>query len=772
MTKPSTHDAPIRLLAVDDQAATLQAYRWIFRSEAVWSEATSACGDEPTQGLLLTTCDNATDGLAAVRDAVQQQRPYSVVFLNPGLHFTEGSSDPAEAIRTADPDINIVIVAEPAELHPERFAQRVLPVERLLYFPKPFQPHVLRHLASSLAAKWVAERQLQQSHRQLEDQVATRTQELAHVNELLLRDIARRREVEEALVESRERYALAAKAANDALWDWDLIANRMYLSERWYLMLGLDPSQALADPETWFDRAHPQDRQPLRMALQEHLEGGEDHFELEHRLRTADGAYRWILCRGLLVRQDSRIPMRMVGSMSDITARKEAEARLVHDALHDALTGLPNRVLFMERLAHAIQVSRRNPDTRSALLFLDLDNFKVVNDSMGHWAGDELLRAVAGRIERCLRGTDLLSRFGTEKALARFGGDEFTILLMGVRGEEDAVRVARRVLEELGKPFHFRGQEVYTTASAGISFVDATCDDPSKLLRNADIAMYRAKAEGRAGYAIFDETMHENAVRRLELETALRQALQRDQLLLHYQPVISLGTGNIVGFEALVRWQHPQRGLISPADFVPLAEETGLINPIGEWVLQEACGQLKAWQRAFPHRSLSMAVNISSRQFVQQDLASLVRNTLAETNLSPRSLKLEITESVLLDNNESIRDTLDQLHRQGVALHMDDFGTGYSSLSYLHQVPFETLKIDRSFINNMAEGQRSIELVCSIVDLARALGMNTTAEGVETNEQLSWLRNRKCQHAQGFLFSKPVAAPKARRLIEQDPIWS
>ncbi len=763
---------PIRLLAVDDQAATLQAYRWIFRSEAVWDQATERDPEAPSQGFDLTTCETAAEGLAIIQDAIVQQRPFSVVFLDPSLDLDGHDHGPAEAIRAADPDVNIVIVAQPTELHPERFAQRVLPPERLLYFPKPFQPHVLRHLASSLGAKWCAERQLQQSHKQLEAQVASRTQELAHVNELLLRDIARRREVEQALVESRERYALAAKAANDALWDWDLLANRMYLSERWYLMLGLDPEEALADPETWFDRAHPQDRQPLRLAVQDHLEGGQDHFELEHRLRTVDGAYRWVLCRGLLVRQDGRIPVRMVGSMSDITARKEAEARLVHDALHDALTGLPNRVLFMERLAHAIQVSRRNPEMRSALLFLDLDNFKVVNDSMGHWAGDELLRAVAGRIERCLRGTDLLARFGTEKALARFGGDEFTILLMGVRDEEDAVRVVRRVLEELGKPFHFRGQEVYTTASAGISFVDASSDDPSKLLRNADIAMYRAKAEGRAGYAIFDETMHENAVRRLELETALRQALQRDQLLLHYQPVISLGTGNIVGFEALVRWQHPQRGLISPADFVPLAEETGLINPIGEWVLREACGQLKAWQRAFPHRDLSMAVNISSKQFGQQDLASLVRSTLAETNLAPRSLKLEITESVLLDNNETFRETLAQLHQQGVALHMDDFGTGYSSLSYLHQVPFETLKIDRSFINNMADGQRSVELVCSIVELARALGMNTTAEGVETNEQLSWLRNRKCQHAQGFLFSKPVPAPKARRLIEQDPIWS
>jgi diguanylate cyclase (GGDEF)-like protein/PAS domain S-box-containing protein len=766
---------PIRLLAVDQQPATLQAYRWIFGSQAVWSPREGAAhSDEGSRdtGFTLETCSSGEEAVDLVRQAIDSTQPYSVLLLDPSPTQGQDGVITAEAIRVMDPDINIVVVAEPTELHPERFADRVLPVERLLYFPKPFQPHVLRHLASTLGAKWRAERQLHQSHRQLEAQVAARTKELAHVNERLMRDIARRREVEQALVESQERYALAARAANDALWDWDLIDNRIYLSERWYRMLGLDPGEALASPEIWFERAHPQDRQPLRLSVQEHLEGGDSHFEYEHRLRTADGSYRWVLCRGMLVRNDAHIPMRFVGSMSDVTARKEAEARLVHDALHDALTGLPNRVLFMERLAHAIQVARRNPDMRSALLFLDLDNFKVVNDSMGHWAGDELLRAVAGRIERCLRGTDLLARFGTEKALARFGGDEFTILLMGVRDQDDAVRVAKRVLEELGKPFHFRGQEVYTTASAGISFVDAGCDDPSKLLRNADIAMYRAKADGRAGYAIFDEAMHESAVRRLELETALRQALQREQLRLHYQPVISLGSGGIVGFEALLRWEHPSRGLISPAEFVPLAEETGLITSIGAWVLQEACTQLAAWQRAYPRRELTMAVNISSRQFSHQDLAAQVREVLAETSLPPRSLKLEITESVLVDNNETFQRTLSRLQKLGVALHMDDFGTGYSSLSYLHQFPFETLKIDRSFVSNMAEGQRSIELVCSIVKLARALGMNTTAEGVETTQQLSWLRDRHCQHAQGYLFSKPVPAPMARQLIEREPCWA
>jgi len=775
-TQPDAESTSIRLLVIDDQAATVQAYRWVFGSGAVWS-STPTTGDRSPEspggaspaGFDLTTCEDGDEAIAMILKARLDEQPFSVVFLNPKLRGAHDGPETAEAIRSTDDAINIVIVAEPAELQPEAFAQRVLPAERLLFFPKPFQPHVLRHLANTLGAKWRAELALQESHKQLERKVTLRTKELAHVNELLLLDISRRREVEQALVESQERYALAAKAANDALWDWDLIANSIYLSERWYRMLGVDPEEALADPEVWFERAHPQDRQPLRLAVQDHLESDNDHFEIEHRLRDADGSYRWVLCRGLLVRTDECIPMRLVGSMSDITARKDAEARLVHDALHDSLTGLPNRVLFMERLSHAIQVSRRNPDMRSALLFLDLDNFKLVNDSLGHWAGDELLRAVAGRIDRCLRGTDLLARFGTEKALARFGGDEFTILLMGVRDEQDAVQVAQRVLEELSKPFRFRGQEVYTTASAGISFVDAASDDPSKLLRNADIAMYRAKADGRAGYAIFDETMHETVVNRHELETALRQALEKDQLLLHYQPVVSLGSGSIVGFEALIRWQHPTRGLISPAEFVPLAEETGLIDPIGSWVLHQACTQLEAWQRAYPRRDLSMAVNISSRQFARQNLAEQVRSILKDTDVNARSLKLEITESVLLDNSETFRDTLKQLQKLGVALHMDDFGTGYSSLSYLHQFPFETIKIDRSFVQNIGDGKRSQDLVSSIVQLAHALGMNSTAEGVETHEQLGWLRDHKCHHAQGFLFSRPVAAPMARKLIEQNP---
>ncbi len=779
--KNHLNEQPIRLLALDDQPAMLQAYRWVFGSPQVWDNAPAqGSGDNQelahpaasTTPFELSTVECGADAVAVVRQARAEGRAYSVFFFEPCLARGDDAVAAAESIREADPDINIVVVAQASQLQPERFAHRIRPPDKLLYFPKPFQPHVLRHLATTLAAKWRAERQLQESHKQLEHLVAERTQELARVNEQLLRDIARRKKVEEALTESEERYALAARAANDALWDWDIPLGQIYLSERWYLMLGLEPKDGLATPDVWFERVHPDERQSLRVAIQKHIERGDGQFEFEFRLRSAQGSYRWILCVGLLVRKKQGGTLRFVGSMSDITVRKEAEERLVHEALHDALTGLPNRALFMERLQHAINVVRRDPDLHFALIFLDLDNFKVVNDSMGHWAGDELLKAVARRIERCMRGTDMLARFGMEKSLARFGGDEFTILLLGIREEEDAARVTLRILRELDRPFHFRGQEVYSTASAGIVFVDHECEDPSSLLRNADIAMYRAKAEGRGGYAIFDQQMHERAVARLDLETALRQAVQREQLELYYQPVVDLGNCNIIGFEALVRWNHPKRGLVAPNDFIPLAEETGLINPIGGWVLMEACEQMAAWKRAFPRRDLFVAVNISSRQFAQQELASQVRATLADANLAPQHLKLEITESVLLENDEAFRSTLEELNSLGVALHMDDFGTGYSSLSYLHRFPFESLKIDRSFVSNMAGDSRSFELVFSIIELARALGMQTTAEGVENEQQLQWLREHRCEHAQGYLFSPPVNATEAGELIHRVPCWS
>ncbi|MFH1465957.1 MAG: EAL domain-containing protein, partial [Pseudomonadota bacterium] len=725
----------------------------------------------PPPRFRLEICDSLSEAIRALDDARALGSPCAVVFIDPRCMERGPHGEPIPAIRAADAHVNIVVTTVSGAIGPGAALCEAPPPDKLLYFPKPFQPHVLRRLASSLGAKWRAEEALRQANRLLEAQVAARTRELAELNQRLLWDIEQRRTVEAALQRSEERYALAARAANDALWDWDLATDRIFFSGRWFEMLGMEPVVTTTTPEIWFARVHPDERHPLRVTLREHIEGGATHFEVEHRLRCADGAYRWVLCRGLLCQREDGTPARLVGSMSDVTARKDAEARLVHDALHDTLTGLPNRTLFLERLQHAIQVARRNPNLRSALVFLDLDGFKLVNDSMGHLAGDELLRAVAARIERCLRSTDLLSRFGTEQALARFGGDEFTILLVGIHDNEDAVRAVRRILRELSRPFPFNGQQVYTSASAGIAFVDARSADPDSLLRNADIAMYRAKEAGRSTFAIFDTAMHAQAVERLELETALRQAMERGQLYLVYQPVIDLETGRIRGFEALLRWRHPQRGVIPPDDFVPLAEETGLINPIGAWVLREACKQAAAWHHAFPEQELTMAVNISSRQFSTEDLGVLVRTVLEDTGLPARCLKLEITESVLVENDVTFLDTFRQLEALGVALHMDDFGTGYSSLSYLHRFPFETIKIDRSFVAGMGEGPRREQLVGSIVGLAHALGMQTTAEGVETGEQLSWLRARHCQYAQGFLFSRPVEASMARLLIERAPRW-
>ena len=760
----------IRLLALDDEA-TLQVYRWVFGCGSVWEGGAEQAPAQAGPAFRLDTCSDGDQALSAVRQALADEEPYSAIFLDPTLGATDAGLAGAAAVRAADPDINIVIVTHHDEVRPEAVAAQVRPLDKLLYQQKPFQPHVMRHFASTLAAKWRAERALQRSHRELEHLVEARTAELERVNGQLLADIARRREVERALVASEERYALAARATHDALWDWDLVADRVYYSERWYRQLDLVPETSSPGPDEWFHRVHPADRSLLERAIRRLIDGGGQHLELEHRLKHGDDTYRWFLVSGLMVRDGQGRALRLVGSMSDITARKEAEAKLLHDALHDGLTGLPNRALFIERLRHAIQVARRSPTVLSALLFLDLDHFKVVNDSMGHWAGDELLQAVAERLERCLRGTDLVARFGAKQELARLGGDEFTILLVGIRDADEVVRVADRILAALAEPFRFGGQEVYTSASIGIAMVDATREDPERLLRDADIAMYRAKARGRGAYAIFDTAMHERAVQRHELEVALRHAVERDELFLQYQPVIDLSEGCIVGFEALVRWMHPARGRIGPAEFVPLAEETGLINPIGGWVLREACQQMSQWQHDFPAQPLYVSVNVSSRQFAHQDLAGQVRGVLRDTGLDPGRLKLEITETVLADNSDTSRATLDGLRSLGVDLHMDDFGTGYSSLSYLHQFRFETLKIDRSFVQNMDKGQRNMSLMCSIVDMAHALGMKTTAEGVETRTQLAHLREHRCRYAQGYLFSRPADALQARRLIETQPRW-
>ena len=441
----------------------------------------------------------------------------------------------------------------------------------------------------------------------------------------------------------------------------------------------------------------------------------------------------------------------------ELTERKRAEAQLVHNALYDALTELPNRTLFMDRLKQACERAKRHQSYLFAVLFLDVDRFKVVNDSLGHVTGDQLLVVISQRLQVCLRPGD---------TIARLGGDEFTMLLDDIKSANDASLVAERIQRELALPLNLNGHEVFTSASIGIALSGIGHDQPESLLRDADTAMYRAKSLGKARHQLFDTVMHTQALSLLKLETDLRRAVERQELRIHYQPIVALATQRITGFEALVRWQHPERGLVSPAEFIPVAEETGLIIPIGHWVLYEACRQMQAWQEQLSVKQpLAISVNLSVKQFIQQDLIEQIDQILQQTGLDVQNLKLEITESVIMENTESATIMLSQLRALGIQLCMDDFGTGYSSLSYLHRFPINTLKIDRSFISSMSMNSENLEIVRTIIALARNLNLDVTAEGVETAEQLAQLRALQCEYGQGYFFSKPVDSEVAGKLI-------
>lgn len=432
-----------------------------------------------------------------------------------------------------------------------------------------------------------------------------------------------------------------------------------------------------------------------------------------------------------------------------------------HAAYHDALTGLPNRALLTDQLQYSIGRTSKDPSQLFALLFLDLDRFKNINDSLGHAAGDKLLIEIARRLERSLRPNDIV---------ARLGGDEFAILLDGFTESEEAIRIAERVHDELTQPFYLMGHEVFTAASIGITFSLTGYDHPENVLRDADTAMYHAKEKGKARYEIFNSQMHADAMSRLQLENDLRRAIERREFQVYYQPIVSLTNGSISGFEALVRWEHHERGFISPVEFIPLAEETGLINEIGDIVLYEACRQTREWHINQPSSLPFISVNLSGKQLAQPNLIENIKNVLLETGLEPKHLKLEITESVIMENAQDAESFLRKLRQLGIQLSIDDFGTGYSSLSYLHRFPFNTLKVDRSFVSNMAEGDDNTEIVKTIITLANNLGMTVVAEGVETQEQYKQLRKLECTYAQGYLFSRPLPAGNAFELLRKNII--
>ena len=560
----------------------------------------------------------------------------------------------------------------------------------------------------------------------------------------ILLDITEHKRAEEALQRSERELASAQRIAHVGSWEYDVTRDEAYWSDELYRICGLAPREAAPTYRTFLRLVHPDDRALIREAIGESLYAGE-HPGLDCRLLRPDGEVRNVHARCEVLYDDARGPVKLAGTVQDITERKELEERLRHQAFHDPLTGLPNRALFNNRLEHALTRAERR-EKPVALLFLDLDNFKLVNDELGHDAGDRLLAAVARRLTTCVRPED---------TVARLGGDEFALLLEEVSGVGNATRVAERIANALREPFELEEQEVYTSASVGIVLGAAAHDQPNDFLRRADLALYGAKTKGKARYEVFDPSMIRRSLKRLDMESDLRRALERDEFTVLYQPKMLLEDGTIIGVEALVRWEHPERGLITPSEFVPLAEETGLIIPIGYKVLAEACRQASAWQEHHADAPRTVYVNLSAGQFNDLGLVEEVARAVREAGMKPGNLALEIAENVLMSDAESAASKLGELRRLGVRVVVDNFGTAYSSLSYLGHFPVDFLNIDRSLTLKLGVDPKDTALVLAMINLAHALGWEVTAEGVETADQLARLRELGCDMAQGNYLWEP-----------------
>ena len=554
------------------------------------------------------------------------------------------------------------------------------------------------------------------------------------------------------LKESRERYALAAKGTNDGLWDWNLLTGELYLSPRWRTMVGRDSQDWMPSGAEWMQLIHHEDRKRVGHELEAHLCGETSKFETELRMEDGKHSYRWMLCRGLAVRDTDGLAYRIAGSLTDITEGKVA----------DALTGLPNRTLFIERLCRCVEQFERRPSWQFAVIYMDMDDFKLINDHFGHEVGDQFLIMVAERLESALRKSDSM--------VARLGGDEFAVLVQGIRKRDEIVSIAMRIHELVSQPFPIADREIVTRASMGIAFGSKDADgNPlpgDTLLSHADISMYEAKKQDSQPYCIFrPDLVAENATR-IELATDLRYAIEREELHLEYQPIISLDSRQTVGFEGLLRWTHPVHGAVSPAKFIGVAESNGLIIELGRWVLERACLQAAEWGKS-TEREIVISVNASIRQLAFSGFENHVCDAVEQANLNPRCLKLEVTESLMMQNPALTIEMLNNLRRSGITIGIDDFGTGYSSLAYLHQMPLDVLKIDRSFVSRMLDAPKHLAIIRSIVALAKSLGLKTIAEGVETIEQAEQLRESGCDMLQGFYFSKPLPKEEAIKLVDR-----
>ncbi|HEY9767703.1 MAG TPA: EAL domain-containing protein [Coleofasciculaceae cyanobacterium] len=584
---------------------------------------------------------------------------------------------------------------------------------------------------------------------------------------IVQQESAREKKLLQQLKDSEQRHALTLQVTNDGIWSWDLSSDRIDYSDRWKLMVGCTDREIKNNPLEWLVRVHPAEREKLRQNLAACRQGQTDCFEMEYSLLHRDGQYRFMHCKCLAVKNVRGVVTSLIGSQTDISEQKQIKAQLDYVADYDQLTKLPNRQLFIAKLRELSEL-KQHPDYRFGVLCLDLDRFKNVNHNFGHSIGDRLLKEIVSKLKSCLRTRDLV---------ARIGGDEFAILLAGFEGVDYPLVVAAGIQQAFAKPIEVAEHSILIGISIGIAtpqlmgnclWTDAdTANNLVKSLQNAEIAMNQAKAKGKACNRVFESEAYLQNLAKTKSEDDLRQAIEQKQFELHYQPIVKLENRQLVGFEALIRWQHPERGLIFPSDFIPLAEETGLITPIGWWVLRSACSQMVLWQQTnFQAKSMFMSVNITGKQFSQPYAGDIIAQILEETGLNPACLKLEITESEIIENIELVLSTVEKLKDLGVQLSMDDFGTGYSSLSYLHCLPVDTLKIDRSFIQDLESDCHKLELVKTIIKLAEVFDLELIAEGIESEPQCARLIELGCQYAQGYLFSEPVLPASAATLLK------
>ena len=563
----------------------------------------------------------------------------------------------------------------------------------------------------------------------------------------------------QTLRESEQRYKLAAAGTNDGIWEWDLAKNEVYISPRWKSILGYDANESIESSEYWFSHVLPEDLCMVKSAFESSIEGEYDQIEVEFRMNDATNQVVWVSCRGLVHRDDKGKALKLAGSISDITNRKNAENILQQQAMYDGLTGLPNRHLFMDRLGQSLAHLRRDSANSLAVLFIDLDRFKTVNDSLGHAAGDQLLVEMSRRFTQIVRETD---------TLARFGGDEFVLMINHPEDVTRPEKIARRLCEDAKKGFSISGQTVFLSASIGMVNVESDVYDAESVIRDADVAMYKAKAKGGDCFMLFDRAMHMDAVSQLQISTDLQEALLKNQFELYYQPILDVKSRNWKGFEALIRWNHPERGLMSPVDFIPYAEQSGMINDIGMWVVEQAVGQLSSWtQESDKFKDYVMSINISVKQ-IDHRLVDIFKQVVERYKMDPTKIQLEITESLVMSDMKKVINVCNELKSFGFQLAMDDFGTGYSSLSYLHRLPFTALKVDRSFVSAMkTRGEHDDDIVPAVIRLAKNFNMKVIAEGVETHSQFLALEELDCEYLQGYLISKPVPAGQISDLVDR-----